>query len=67
MRTRIECMRSAVRTSTRRSASRAAISNERKVAARPVTRRASVATRMSARRTRPVALTPRGFVPLVVH
>ncbi len=67
MRTRIDCMRIAVRTPTRRSASRIAIGHDRKLAARPAARRPSGAARMSARRTRPVALTPRGFVPLIVH
>lgn len=67
MRTRIECLRTAVRTPTRRSVTRAAISTGRRIALRPATRRPSVALRMSARRVRPVPLTPRGFVPLVVH
>jgi len=51
----------------RRGPSRSASYNARVAVARRAARRATIMPRQCARRTRPVVLIPRGFVPLIVH
>jgi len=67
MRTRSEGSGNTARVPLRRGPSRSASYNARVAVARRAARRATTMPRQCARRTRPVALTPRGFVPLIVH